>query len=321
MLDANNVPDILGHCLAAMCDATCDPTVRVSKPMRTCSILALLLIFGVCAGADSTIDPAHPYAYAANAGWVNFRPDSANGAVIGRYYCSNYLYAANVGWICLGSGTPANGVSYANDSAVDYGVNHDGLGNLRGYAWGANIGWLRFEDNGAPSVDLASGNLSGYVWSGNLGWISLSNAEAYVRTGVLDDGPDSDADDLPDAWEHSHTNVLDALSGLGGADSDGDGMTDVEECSADTDPLDEADLLRIVSFTVAGTTNSVAWSCRPTRFYLLETTNSLAGAGDWADAGLGVLAPPVTPTVTQTVTEVAENVRYYRVRAIVPLSP
>jgi hypothetical protein len=64
-------------------------------------------------------------------------------------------------------------------------VNVDGFGNLRGYAYGANIGWINFEANGAPVVNFASGNLSGYAYSANVGWISLSNAMAFVQTASL----------------------------------------------------------------------------------------------------------------------------------------
>jgi len=67
-------------------------------------------------------------------------------------------------------------------------VNHDGLGNLRGNTYGANLGWVNFESTGAPKVDLATGNLSGYVWSTNCGWISLSNAFAYVQTDTISPG-------------------------------------------------------------------------------------------------------------------------------------
>ena len=85
----------------------------------------------------------------------------ANGIVIGEYVCSGYTFSANCGWIHLGSNAPANGIQYQNNSATDYGVNHDGLGNLRGYANGANIGWVNFESTGAPSVDLITGKFSG----------------------------------------------------------------------------------------------------------------------------------------------------------------
>ena len=58
----------------------------------------------------------------------------------------------------VGSGTPTNGHAYANNSAADWGVNHDGAGRLTGYAWGANIGWVAFEQtHGQPQVDLRTG--------------------------------------------------------------------------------------------------------------------------------------------------------------------
>ena len=77
------------------------------------------------------------------------------------------IYAANVGWINLGSGSPVNGIQYLNTSAADFGVNQDGLGNLRGYAWGANCGWINFESTGAPQVDLWTDNFHGSAWGAN----------------------------------------------------------------------------------------------------------------------------------------------------------
>src|SRR5262245_14960355 len=110
---------------------------------------AILVLLGSCTlaatlSAATTINATNQYAYGANIGWMDWRGDVANGAVIGEYVCSGFIYAANVGWINLGDGTPANGIRYQNNSASDFGVNHDGSGNLRGYAWGANIGWLTF---------------------------------------------------------------------------------------------------------------------------------------------------------------------------------
>src|SRR6058998_3906935 len=93
----------------------------------------LLLCFGAVAlraPAATTIDSVNHFAYGANVGWMDWRGDVANGAVIGEFVCSGFIYAANVGWINLGSGTPANGIRYQNNSAADFGVNHDGAGNL-----------------------------------------------------------------------------------------------------------------------------------------------------------------------------------------------
>src|SRR5512137_2804823 len=108
------------------------------------------------------------------------------------------IWGANVGWINLGNGTPVNGIQYQNNAANDCGVNHDGLGNLRGLAWGANIGWVNFHALGAPKVDLQTGVLSGYLWGANVGWISLSNAFAHVQTDAIRPGVDSDGDGIAD---------------------------------------------------------------------------------------------------------------------------
>lgn len=281
---------------------------------------ALLLAGAAAALAGSTIDPARPYAYGQNIGWVNARPDGTNGAVIGQFYCAGRLWSANCGWITLGSGAPANGWSYANDSAADWGVNHDGEGRLAGLAYGANIGWIAFEQvRGFPRVDLRTGNLHGHAWGANVGWISLSNAQAFVRTASFDPGPDADLDQLPDPYEFKYAGSLTNLSGLAGRDTDGDGSTDLREARADTDPLDPLDSLRIVAFEAAGGGRRLAWTARPTRLYRVEATNAV-GAGGWADAGPGLLGPPAASPLERILTDAAGPARFYRVKAVVPLS-
>ena len=74
--------------------------------------------------AQSTVDPTLNQAWAANIGWTQWRPSAAAGVVIGEYVCSGGVYAANIGWMNLGSGSPANGIQYQNNSATDWGVNY-----------------------------------------------------------------------------------------------------------------------------------------------------------------------------------------------------
>jgi len=293
-----------------------------TAPIRSVRVAAMCLALCIgCAFADTTIDPSHQYAYGANVGWINMRGDVTEGAMIGQYYCTGYVWSANCGWICMGNG-PTNGWQYGNASAGDFGVNHDGQGRLTGRAYGQNIGWVTFEQtHGRPRVDLHSGILSGSAYGANVGWIGFSNAHAYVRSDTLDAGPDSDLDDLADAYEYRHTNELTALSGLGGHDADGDGASDLHEAGADTDPLDGNDFLAIVTFEEDGSTNRVAWTTRPTRLYMLEETNMLSNAGGWTDVGAGMLGPTTVSPMTQTVTDVTSTTQFYRVRAIVPLSP
>jgi len=242
--------------------------------MMKTSLCAILTIAVCVARAATTIDPANKYAYGANLGWMDWRGDTANGAVIGNYVCSGYLYAANVGWINLGSGSPANGIQYQNNSAADFGVNQDGLGNLRGYAYGANIGWINFEQTyGQPKVSLLTGQLSGSVYSANCGWISLSNAFAYVQTDSLYPGPLA-PNGLPIPWLLTYFGTTNVNPN---ADPTGKGMTIGQDYVAGTDPNDSNSVLRITagSFASGGTNVSLTWNSVPTRLYRVQKNPDL----------------------------------------------
>jgi hypothetical protein len=65
------------------------------------NILAALLAIGIAgsAGAASTINTTNQYAWGANIGWTNWRPDfdstNTEGVIVGEFICSGYVYAAN----------------------------------------------------------------------------------------------------------------------------------------------------------------------------------------------------------------------------------
>lgn len=269
--------------------------------------------------AGSTINATNRYAYGANVGWLDWRADATNGAVIGQSYCTGYVWSANCGWIGLGNG-PTNGWQYSNASGSDWGVNHDGQGHLSGYAYGANIGWITFEQtNGLPKIDLLTGNLSGYLWGANVGWIGFSNAQAHVRTERLDSGLDTDGDGIPDWWEYKMAGNLTTLSGAA-ADFDAEGLPDVAEYGADTDPLDASSLLTLVQIQRLNDSNRLTWTVEPTRLYRLEQAAALSNGTVWADSVLGQMTPDPATTMTRDVVDSTATSRFYRVKAVVPLS-
>ena len=285
--------------------------------------LALLVsaFFSHAAYAATTINAANHFAYGANIGWIDWRGDVANGAVIGEYVCSGFIYAANVGWINLGDGTPVNGIQYRNNAANDCGVNHDGVGNLRGFAWGANIGWVNFEAQGSPKINLKTGRFSGSVWGSNVGWISLSDAAAVVQTDVIRPALDSDGDGIADAWELLKFGNLAAANNA--SDADGDGVSDRREYGADTDPLDPLSNLRITVFdaNTGGSPVQVEWTSRPSRCYYIEETSNLNSPIVWLDSGLGLIAPDAGLTTTRNFVDALSPQRFFRVSAVKPLSP
>jgi len=285
--------------------------------------LSLLLFAGTAAIADTTINAANCMAYGANIGWVNARGDITNGAVMGQYACTGFVWSANCGWISLGNG-PTNGWEYSNASSNDWGVNHDGLGNLSGMAYGANIGWITFEQTyGFPQIDLMTGLMEGYAYGANVGWISLSNAQAVVQTDRLDGGPDSDADGIPDPWEYREVGDLTILSD-GGHDEDLDGSTDVAEYGADTGPLDDTSLLEITTQEATSLTNRLTWTVEDTRFYTVVENTNLLESVDWVDCGLGMMTPDPGGMMTRNVTvppgiPTGTVSRAYGILATVPL--
>ncbi len=270
--------------------------------------------------ASTTINATNKFSYGANTGWVNWHANGTNGAVIGEFVCSDYIYSANCGWIHLGDGSPDNGIQYSNTSATDFGVNHIGAGQLRGFAYGANIGWLNFEAKGNPRVNLQTGVLEGSVWSANTGWISLSNAVAFVKTDSIANGVDSDADGIADGWEIKFTGDITTLSDT--ADLDGDGSNDLDEYEADSNPLDPTDSLRIVFVdgNIDGSESTLTWKSTQTREYLIQSKLNL-DSDPWVDHPTGIVMPDQGMTTTRTVTDEAATTRFFRIQAKRPLSP
>lgn len=271
------------------------------------------------------MSPSDHFAYGANTGWLNWRPSTNDGVVVGEAFLAGKIYAANFGWIDLGDGTPVNGHTYSNTSATDCGVNHDGTGNLSGFAYGANIGWINFgwagaNDPNRPRLDIFGGELIGYAYSANTGWINLGTGILFTDTIAAGD---ADADGIADAWEFQKFGNL-STAGIG-TDKDGDGQSDAAEYVADTNPNSAGDFLRVISQTYnAGMTQVTLQiaTTRPSRQYRIQSSTTLlsTGPGAWTDVGVSNPFPADTgTTTTKVITFANTTARFFRAVAEKPL--
>jgi hypothetical protein len=250
--------------------------------------LLLLALCGLAAAQTTTIPNTNRYAYAANAGWIDFHADVNNGVRVADTALSGYAYATNFGWIHFGDGSPTNGHTYSTTSATDYGVNVSPTGLLTGYAYAANIGWITFEQtHGQPKLDLRTGKFTGYAYSGNIGWIALDTALSDLATDTIS-RPDTDSDGIADSWEMLNWSNLTTATAT--SDRDGDGSSDRSEYNAGTNPTNNASNLRIISHTYPSASQAnITFTSELTRNYRIEHDTDLQAP--WTNSTLGTFAP------------------------------
>jgi hypothetical protein len=293
----------------------------------------LCLLFGALAlalndaNATSTINSTNAYAWGANIGWTNWRPDpdatNTIGVVIGEFICSGYIYGANVGWINVGNGSPANHIQYQNNSATDCGVNYGidptqpGFGILRGFAYGANIGWINFEATGNPRIRFTDGALEGYAYSANCGWINLGDmTEHNLKTDHVAMGVDSDGDGIADAYEFLYFGNLTTANAT--SDFDHDGTSDLQEYRDGTNPTLKGDALSVTAFSKSPTPFALTFRSNTGRLYIIDRNPDLIQV--WSpDPTWGVAFSPDAGTMTTKTVTPSGTKYFYRVQSVRPL--
>jgi hypothetical protein len=116
----------------------------------------------LASSTDGTIDSTYKYAWGENIGWVNFGTSNGNIHVTDSAL-SGHALSETTGWI------------YLND------ITNDGEGNLSGYGWGENTGFIKFNPtNGGVSIN-SSGEFTGSALGENIGWI-IFGGDYKVKT-------------------------------------------------------------------------------------------------------------------------------------------
>jgi hypothetical protein len=168
--------------------------------------------------------------------------------------------------------------------------------------------WISWVSTPVLSADGATVGFQ--TWNAGSITNDLNRAQDVITTLV-----DSDGDGIPDAWMlqyFGHPNGVAGDRSRAQDDFDGDGMTNLEEFLAGTDPTDANSVFRIQVSLVLSTNGVVVnWPASPSRNYRVQFKNELAEP-EWSAAAGAVV---VTGGQGHYGAPAEQVSRYYRVVA------
>ena len=173
-------------------------------------------------------------------------------------------------------------------------------------------------------VGPCTGNLEGFALAPTTGtnhWCFLTdddnlNGDAILWFRQFLPVEDTDGDSLSDDWELKYWGTT--AHTVGSADSDQDGMTNLQEQTAGTDPTDASSVFKLLSAVATPDRSALvlSWSSVSNRIYEVRQTASL-GAGFTQVVQAAIPATPPVNTATVTVT-IALSGAFYRVAVAAP---
>jgi len=199
------------------------------------------------------------------------------------------------------------GINYSIGPALTYSFNADGSSPFTAAILDFKGESLLYYNNGISWVPLSLLQKSAFYAS------RISSRYSWITNNVTDF--DRDADLLPDGWELTYTNSATAMSAS--ADSDGDGISNLQEYIADTNPTNAASFFKMDAF-VASTNQTILFNGSTGRTYqVFYTTNDLAVTNlTWIAAHTNLVRGTGTNS-SITVTNTDDTV-FYRLRANLP---
>ena len=120
---------------------------------------------------------------------------------------------------------------------------------------------------------------------------------------------DTDADGLPDYWEIQHFGDLTTTDGSG--DQDGDGLSDLDEYLAATDPTSDGSSFVFFSGTPQASTNIIRWASASNRTYTIYHTTNLMESFSVLESDIAG-----TPPVNEHKHPVIAPANFYRVNLV-----
>jgi hypothetical protein len=143
---------------------------------------------------------------------------------------------------------------------------------------------------------------------------SNGNTSEFSATTIVPPPSDNGSDGLPDQWMNFYFHHLDPrLSDLSRAndDPDGDGLTNIQEFRAGTDPTSASNRFRITTIARSGSDRLITFASVAGKTYRIEYKDDLLGAS-WILLQDQVSASGASTQITDS-SAVALTHRFYRV--------
>jgi hypothetical protein len=174
-------------------------------------------------------------------------------------------------------------------------------------------------NNGVLALDSGTLMVDKLVMTNSCGQFIRTGGTLIYGTALLDPTRDDDGDGIPNGYEQTHD--LDPLNPVNATlDSDGDGMTDLQEYLVGTNPTNSASTFRITSIVQTGNNVLVTWMMGSGKTNALQVTSG-TGDGSYQTNSFANLF-----TITNTVGILTNYLdvggatnkptRYYRVRLV-----
>ncbi len=171
------------------------------------------------------------------------------------------------------------------------------------------VGWTDFGIARTGTISLSWANYGGkYLCVRGYAEDTSANG-AYSETQTRFIADDTDNDGIPDDWERRHFRNLIRATEV--TDWDGDGMSDLHECLAGTDPTNALSALQFTSAEPrTGNEFVIRWASASNRFYVIEKSTNLT-MGFWP-LDTNIPATPVENIYTDSVQRLSPF--FYRIK-------